>query len=83
MNTNKTTRLYLGFTAGVMVGLLQAGGFLTTLQALAIVVVCPLMMLLMTRGMDHDGDDRAGHDHRGPPAGTPQARPEHPRVAGD
>jgi uncharacterized membrane protein YfcA len=83
MNLNRTTRLYLGFTAGVMVGLLLAGGSLATLLPSAILVICPLMMLLMMRRMDHDGDDGAGHDHREPPAHTPQPRPDTHGVGGD
>ena len=28
-----------------------------------ILILCPLMMFFMMRGMDHGGSNRAGHDH--------------------
>lgn len=48
--------------AVLVVGALWLGVPASTLGVLAIVLVCPLMMLFMMKGM-RGGDDHAPHDH--------------------
>jgi hypothetical protein len=54
--------LYAIALAVLIVGLAFAGAPLGTLIVLPLVLVCPLMMFFMMRGMDHDGTPR-DHDH--------------------
>lgn len=55
MKSWKHTPLYVGLAAGLVIGLLFAGGSLGALLPWAIVLLCPVMMLLMMRGMGHHG----------------------------
>ena len=66
----RTHALYiaLGVLGGLAVGLTFAGS-LSTLAPLAILLVCPLMMLVMMRSMNHGGPT---HDHQ------PTSRPDEP-----
>lgn len=66
----RTHALYisLGVLGGLAVGLALAGS-LGTLAPLAILLVCPLMMLVMMRSMNHGG---ASDDHQ------PASRPDEP-----
>ena len=72
MKTVKYTPLLVAVAAGITLGLLVARASLVALLPWAIVVLCPVMMLVMMRGMGHDGAsrdrrDQADHDTR-PPA---------------
>lgn len=51
--------LYAIALAVLIVGLAFAGVPLGTLLVLPLILVCPLMMIFMMRGMDHDG---TGHE---------------------
>ena len=69
--------LYALALAVLIVGLAFTGVPVSTLLVLPLVLVCPLMMVFMMRGMDHgthhehDQQDRRAdlHDHRDPPVG--------------
>jgi len=52
--------LYALAVAVLVVGALWLGLPVSTLGVLAIVLVCPLMMFVMMKGM-HGGDDHTGH----------------------
>lgn len=54
--------LYAVALAIVVVGALWAGVPVGTLALLGMVLVCPLMMIFMMRGM-HGGDSGEGHRH--------------------
>jgi hypothetical protein len=57
--------LYAVALAILVVGLAWAGVPVSTLLAAGLVLICPLMMFVMMRGM-HDGgsDDDGPHDHQ-------------------
>jgi Protein of unknown function (DUF2933) len=62
----KHTPLYAGLAAGIVFGLLVAGGgSLGAPLSWAIVLLCPVMMLLMMRGMGHHGSGQEERDHEG------------------
>ena len=61
MNKNPNYGLYAVAIAIAVVGALWLGVPIGTLALLGIVLVCPLMMMFMMRGM-HGGDD---HSERG------------------
>ena len=65
MRSLKHTPLYVGLAAGIVIGLLFAGGSLGALLPWAIVLLCPVMMLLMMRGMGHHGSGQEERDHEG------------------
>jgi len=67
MKTDRLPAIVLGATAVVGI-LLIAGAPLASLLPLALLLVCTLMMLVMMRGMGHDGE-RSDHQPR-------QDRPE-------
>jgi hypothetical protein len=73
--------LYAIALAVLIVGLVYAGVPLGTLVVLPLILVCPLMMLFMMRGMG--GMDRGGanHDHDQPPTKREDS-PEHHDNAG-
>jgi hypothetical protein len=72
MKSLKHTPLYVGLAAGIVIGLLFAGSSLGALPPWAIVLLCPVMMLLMMRGMGHHGVGQEERDQQGehfpPPA---------------
>jgi uncharacterized membrane protein YfcA len=74
MKSMKHTPLFVGIAAGIVIGLLLAGASLSALLPWAIILLCPLMMLVMMRGMGHDS---AGHDHRDQQAGDPVPPTKH------
>jgi hypothetical protein len=51
MKSLKHTPLYVGLPAGIVIGLLFASSSLGALLPWAIVLLCPVMMLLMMLGM--------------------------------
>jgi hypothetical protein len=57
MKTMKHTPLLIAVAAGIVLGLLLSGASLVALLPWALVLLCPLMMLLMMRGMGHGGAD--------------------------
>lgn len=65
MNKNPNYGLFAVAVAVAFVGAVWLGVPLGTLALLAIVLVCPLMMMFMMRGM-HDGDHSGGSKHRHP-----------------
>jgi fatty acid desaturase len=73
MKTMRQTPLLVGVAAGIVVGLLLSGASLAALVPWAIILLCPVMMLLMMRGMGHD----AGHDRRDQQAEHPAPPSEH------
>jgi len=65
------TKLILAAAVGFVVLAAFGVPVLSYLPLLAILVICPLMMMLMMRGMDHgsgtsrdDGDERTPNVHR-------------------
>ena len=72
MKSSKQTPLYVGLAAGIVIGLLFAGSSLGALLPWAIVLLCPVMMLLMMRGMGPHGAGQEKTDQQGehslPPA---------------
>ena len=46
-----------------IVGLVAVGVPLRSLLVVPLVLACPLMMVLMMRGMDHGGSRRSDHEH--------------------
>jgi peptidoglycan/LPS O-acetylase OafA/YrhL len=63
MRSLKHTPLYVGLAVGIVIGLLFAGSSLGAPLPWAIVLLCPVMMLLMMRGMGHHGAGQEGRDH--------------------
>ena len=61
MKTMRHTPLLVGVAAGIVIGLLVSGASLAALVPWLIILLCPVMMLFMMRGMGHDG---GGHDRR-------------------
>jgi hypothetical protein len=62
MKTVKYTPLLVAVAAGIALGLLGARASLVALLPWAIVVLCPVMMLVTMRGMGHDGASRDRRD---------------------
>ena len=62
---NRNYGLYAVAVAIAVVGALWLGVPVGTLALLGFVLVCPLMMFFMMRGMDHGGTSR-DHDHDQP-----------------
>ena len=72
MKSLKHTPLYAGLAAGIVFGLLVAGGgSLGAPLSWAIVLLCPVMMLLMMRGMGHGGARQDERDQQGEHARPP------------
>jgi hypothetical protein len=70
MKNIKHTPLLIAVAAGIVLGLLVGRASLVALLPWAIVLLCPVMMLLMMRGMGHNGpsrDRRDQADHEIPP----------------
>jgi hypothetical protein len=72
MKTDRLPAFVLGATA-VVGSLLIAGVPPASLLPLAPLLVCPLMMLFMMRGMGHGGE-RSAHEPRGNGAEPPHRR---------
>ena len=66
--------LYAIALAVLIVGLAFAGVPLGSLLILPLILVCPLMMFFMMRGMDHGGG--TSHDHE-QPSGTRDEHQDH------
>ena len=67
MKTMKHTPLLIAVAAGILLGLLLSRASLVALLPWAIVVLCPVMMLLMMRGMGHNGSGHDRHDEADQP----------------
>jgi Flp pilus assembly protein TadB len=65
MNKNPNYGLFAVAVAVALVGAVWLGVPLGTLAPLAIVLVCPLMMMFMMRGM-HNSDHGGGSEHHHP-----------------
>ncbi|WP_199547215.1 hypothetical protein [Streptomyces sp. N35] len=65
MNNKRNYGLYAVATAIAVVGALWLGLPLSTLALLALVMVCPLMMLFMMRGTHGSDGMQGGHEHHG------------------
>ena len=65
MNKNSNYGLYAVAVAVAIVGVVWLGMPLGTLALLAIVLVCPLMMMFMMRDM-HGGDHGGGSERHSP-----------------
>ncbi|MGD9527818.1 MAG: DUF2933 domain-containing protein [Pseudonocardia sp.] len=61
MNKSINHGLFAVAVAIAVVGALWLGMPVSTIAVLGLVLVCPLMMMLMMRGM-HGGDEGRGHD---------------------
>jgi hypothetical protein len=71
MKSLKHTPLYVGLAAGIVTELLVAGSSLGALLPWAIVLLCPVMMLLMMRGTGHGGARQDERDQQGEHARRP------------
>ncbi|WP_037773191.1 DUF2933 domain-containing protein [Streptomyces sclerotialus] len=84
MQNKKPYGLYAIALAIFMVGALALGVPASTLAVLAIVLVCPLMMLLMMRGMhghqDQGGSSRNVDRDRSDPLGESDRRHQRPEA---
>ena len=65
MTKNPNYGLFAVAVAIAIVGAVWLGVPVSTLALLAIVLVCPLMMMFMMRGM-HGDDHSSGHEHHHP-----------------
>ena len=65
MTKNPNYGLFAVAVAIAIVGAVWLGVPVSTLALLGIVLVCPLMMMFMMRGM-HGDDHRSGHEYHQP-----------------
>lgn len=83
--TTKRHLTYMIITgAAVLVGLWAFGVSLSAALLYAFLLVCPLMMVFMMRGMDHGGMDHGGMNHGGMNHGAPDdGEHRHQPTSGD
>lgn len=61
-NHSGHTKLILAVVAGVVVLVAFGGSALSYLPLLAILAICPLMMIFMMKGMNHGGGSNLADD---------------------